>query len=242
VTAPKHFHGQNLDRSLGVFEYMCYEFSIRRPKAIADRPAILAAFRDEHLTYIDNSEVSATDLEGWIPTKAGELKKGMERERSVPLGSEIQGRRKRKRDHLIVRHAFVVARNPPYVLRIHYPTANDVPGTPEERRTEFENKLRDEPEYGPPFPIYERWGYLSLTEFLEGFVWKFTKRGKVLTVTGRRVVYTIIVAITERRADANGVSQDTGNVMFNYHPNTGLANNREIVNMAESNPDYFATV
>lgn len=226
VTAPLHFHGLTPWPRNGIFEYMGYEFTIRRPTAFANRAAALAAFQGAGFTLIDGSAVPNASWDGWIP-------RNIRRERRQQVRSRLGVAIGRRRT-VNTPQQFRVDNRHPFVWTITYPNAGAVPGGNAARRQALENSLQAEPRFGAahPFPVYERVGYASLQDFLAGYTWRFQARGRRLVCTGRRVVYTVVVAVTD---PANG------NLVFNFYPRAGSGHAAITNGLLVTDADYFAT-
>jgi len=80
VTGPKHFYGisntVNLHRTnIGIFEFMCYEFSVRSPKPVNDSDALVAKFISAsnaaatagEYRYVNGTQVPDARWSAWIP-------------------------------------------------------------------------------------------------------------------------------------------------------------------------------
>lgn len=225
VTAPKHFHGLTHER-IGVFEWMAYEFVIRRRDAFANRTAAIAEFQGAGFALIDGSAVPDAEWANWIPRNIGRTSQVRLR---TSLGAGI-GRfettgtlRQFRRDRY------------PYTFTITYPNAQAVPRSQADRLQELEDALRDSDPFaaGHPHPQHERLGYASFDDFFAGYAWNCAKNGRRLVCTGRRNEYTVVVPITDPA---------TGDLIFNFYPNAGSPHAAITDGLQEDDADYFETV
>lgn len=237
LTAPKHFHALSQDTSLGIFEHMDYQFSVRRPEELADRDALIAAFvaAAKEFTFIDGSNPVADDFTGWIPEGA-DVENGDHWTVPTTLGATIG-----PRSTLGVKRELVVDRKSGFVQPFNYSSAAAVPA-PDKRRAAFQDLLPQLRTFKALFPMYERLGYKDIPDFMAGFIWNFdsvkkNKTGVVWTVKGTRVQYTIIVPITVRDPTTK---KDTGQLVFNFYPNR-TSSYKAITRMAEDDGKFFQT-
>lgn len=87
VTAPKHFygvsntvnfHGKSIGRiDIGIFEFMCYEFSVWAPNPIDDSDTLVAMFKSAandpatkaDFLYVNGTQVPDAKWDLWVPKK-----------------------------------------------------------------------------------------------------------------------------------------------------------------------------
>ena len=96
VSAPIHFHGLTPIPSLGIFEYMAYEFSVENPTRYGTRNEVAKAFEDKvpKEKLIDDTDVPDAAWRGkmanwqkrWIPKR---VKRTRKRQVPAPLGQTI---------------------------------------------------------------------------------------------------------------------------------------------------------
>ena len=224
VTAPKHFHGLYHHTDYGVWEYMGYEFIIRRPTNFPNRAACVAAFQAGGFTLVDGNPVPNANWNKWIPRRIGQTTKNK-------INGHLGGVLGRRSTITVERH-FRVDRTP-FESAIEYADAGRVP-PPAARQAAFEAAVRARATMDPAhaYPAYVRLGYASFAEFVAGHRWTHTKAGRVLNTRGDRTRYTVVVPITN---PANG------NLIFNFHPNAGSPH-APVNGLDEANPLYFETV
>ena len=224
VTAPKHFHGVYQHTSYGVWEYMAYEFIIRRPTNFPNRGDCVAAFQAAGFAFVDGNPVPDEDWERWIPRRIRRTKKvAIVGDLGVALG---------RRSTIGIERQFRVDRFP-FRWAIRYPAAGDVPA-PAGRQAAFEASVEDDErmDAAHAYPWYERLGYASFADFIAGYRWSHSISGRVLKTRGNRTGYTIVIPVTDPA---------TGHLIFNFHPNAGSPH-APIAGLDETDPLYFETV
>lgn len=232
VTAPKHFHYLNRRNRLGVFEGMAYEFNINRNAPFNSKADVLAAFQAGGFTRIDGSPVPNADWNSWLPQRLarGQLRRRRRLRRAlrVNLGMAIVNTRT-----LSFPIGFRVTPNR-FTYTIGFPNAGSVPNGNAARQTALENALNADPTFDNThdFPVYERWGYNSIANFIAGYNWRFVKQGKNLICRGLRYEYTVLPPVLDL---------NTGNLIFNFYPNNGLAQPPILNGLVETDNRFFET-
>jgi hypothetical protein len=200
VTAPRHFHGLNEQPRQGTYEFMAYEFSIRRPTRFPDRAAVVAAFQAAQFKLVNNTTpVPNADWESWIPTR---VTRTSTRNPRMPFGTTIGGR-----TTILAVQQFRVDRFP-FTWFIDYPSASDVPP-----RAQYEAEIKASMQANPPFvsayPMWKRLGYASFDDFFAGYVWRFSLKNarRRVHAIGTRVEYTAVIPIVV-----------LGNLVINFNP------------------------
>lgn len=226
VTAPKHFHGLTPQPSHGVFEYMAYEFIIRRQAAFPNRNDALTAFQGAGFTLIDGSAVPNAEWTNWIPAR---IDRTLEQQIPLPLGVTLGSRTTINTPRQFRVESF------PFTWTITYPNAASVPATDADRLLALEQNLQADPRYDAAhdFPWYERLGYATFADFFAGYDWNCNRNGRRLACRGTRFEYTVVVTITDPA---------TGNLIFNFYPNAGSAHAAITTGLQESDATYFETV
>ena len=224
VTAPLHFHGIWEQKAYGSWEYMAYEFVLRRKSDFAKRADLITAFDAEGFTYIDGSAVPTADWGKWVPKK---INKTVKTSVTGKLGVTIG-----KRKTIDAEQQFRVNRSP-FTWTLTYPNAGSVPTTKAARQTAFETAVNADPTFDPghAYPQYVRLGYTSVADFIAGYTWTHTQVKNKLFTKGTRVEYTILAPI---------VDMTTGNLVFNFHPSSAAYT--AISQLAETDGLYFAQV
>lgn len=236
VTAPKFFHGVTATPQ-GTFEYLEYQFAIRRAKPFPSRAVALAEFDAEQFTLIDGSTiVPKADWKTIIPRDPNKTDK---KQVNSKLGSKVGSRTtiRTPRQYRAVRIPFG-----PWTIT--YPSASAIPTGQSARLAELETTLKSDPRFQDthPFPQFIREGFPDMTEYISGYTWKCVARGRTLVCTGERWLYVVALAITDpATTPANGFFGD-GNLIFNFYPAAGstLAHRTNALQVTDAT--YFATV
>lgn len=225
VTAPKHFHGLWEHSDFGTWEYMAYEFQIRRKTAFAKRADLLAAFGAEGFTLIDGSAIPAADWGKWVPKSIKKTEKFSVTGKLGPAGtvgtrSTIDAERQFRVSPL------------DFTWALTYPNAGSVPPVAG-RQAAFETSINAAAEFDSthPFPMYQRLGYADIPDFIAGYKWQHDKVKNQLKTHGTRVEYTILLPI---------VDPATGFLVHNFHPIAGKPY-APVKQLAETDPLYFAS-
>jgi len=210
VNAPKHFeHVAEWSQPDGYFEYMDYDFQLRRPKAIGTKKEMVTAFLAAGLTDIDGKPIATALINAGVPAnvkKQGE--QSTDTDVKVPFAPKIFKTPLSFRYH---REQFRTGMS-------GFPIDPDPAKLPA-RKAELKNQLLTDTASWPqfaathPFPEWMRLGYSSIDEFLDGFTWtfKYDKKKKILFFNGERHVYDLIIPITE---------SGTTMLLCNFYPTT----------------------
>jgi hypothetical protein len=105
-----------------------------------------------------------------------------------------------------------------------------MPTTPAARFTELQNMFATDPRFasGHPSPVYSRYGYNSLADFVAGWNWAYAVSGADLNITGNRHEYTLVIPITD---------PVTNNLVFNFFPDPGVAH--PVLNFLLTTDNHF---
>lgn len=207
VIAPRHFHAVDIHTKTpaGVLEYMAYSFQICSPKKLK-RAAVIKAMKQAKHQTIDDKDVDPKKWEGWVPSNPH---KEYEQKKSTSVKSPITNK-----VAYFPRTFRYQARS---WLKTPEPLAMDKSKTKDDDRKKVLRDLlatRDEFKDSHPFPVYERYGYNTLDEFMDGWTWTFKPRGKAVDevkFNATRHEYTVIQPITE---------PTTGVLIMNFYPTT----------------------
>jgi hypothetical protein len=209
VSAPR-LVDNNQEMGRGAFEYLGYHFRIIQRDAFAGRNQLITAFRNAALTFIDGSPVPDASWPAWIPRDIGQGER-VTRPFAV-FGQQVEDQG-RIRLPVRFRHNF-----PRFTGTYSY-TVGGVDANPGNAAARLQ-LLRDSLDINPlfqaahAFPEYERRGYGSVQEFVDGYRWVFNWNRPELVCRGTRHVYTVSPPVT------NG-----GNLLFNYYPDDNNAAN-----------------
>jgi hypothetical protein len=214
VTAPKHFYRIEELSSHGSFELLCQGFDVNSKEKLT-RVELINAYQDAGFSYFDDTSVPDEMWDQWVPRNINASRKN---HFQVNLGQDI-GKLNRLRIPREYRY-----RQRRITWTITNVNANPSPGdTMNILRATISIDDRYQPQYPnpqTPYPVYQRYGYSTLDEFLNGWNWKFNWRSKdaKLICNGIRHEYEIIIPITSPPTDLNN-----GQLFFNFYPKTGTA-------------------
>jgi hypothetical protein len=248
ITAPLHFdeihhiHG-------GWVEYLAHKFTlkVKAPFLTAagksDRPALLNAFDTEGFTYLDGTAIPATSWTNWVPAQIHPPDRNWRQSfnTNVDLDPAV-GTQTTVTIHREYRYE-----KPPFAWDW---TPSDPPNDhgPAAATTEELNLLRTSlPQgtfngnnvYDPgyPWPMWQRYGYTSLDDYVDNLNWIVTARGGTLRYRATRYDYTVMLPITDPPVPpANPALK-----FYNYFP-MSAATGPAVLNLDETNADLFLTV
>lgn len=231
VSAPKVFDS-NQEMGRGAFEYLGYNFKILRRDAFANRNQVVTAFQNHApaFTFIDGSAVPNGEWANWIPNNVGRGQRNRTPEPFWNFGQSVEGQN-RIRLPVQFRHNF-----PASVGRFTFTVGGfpNNPGNEAARLQELRDAINAHPEFqaAHDFPVYQRYGYASANDFVDGFDWNFNWNAPNLVCTGRRHVYNVSPPVTDPA---------TGNLLFNYYPDDNNAANvvETLAGLAAASPAQF---
>jgi hypothetical protein len=237
VTAPKFFHGATPAPNEGSFEYLGYQFAIRRATAFPNRAAALTEFDTAQFRLIDNTVVPTADWNRLIP---GNPNLTVRQQIPSRLGVTI-GRRatiNTAREYRATGIGFG-----PWIIT--YPPQATVPTTETAKLADLKTSIRSDPRFDDThaFPVYKREGFATFNDFFSGYDWTCNPaRGKRLICTGSRILYVILLAVTDpATTPPNGFFGD-GNLIFNFYPNAGSTLPARTTALQVTDPRFFETV
>ena len=237
VTAPKFFHGATPAPNEGSFEYLGYQFAIRRATAFPNRAAALTEFDTAQFRLIDNTVVPTADWNRLIP---GNPNLTVRQQIPSRLGVTI-GRRatiNTAREYRATGIGFG-----PWIIT--YPPQATVPTTETAKLADLKTSIRSDPRFDDThaFPVYKREGFATFNDFFSGYDWTCNPaRGKRLICTGSRILYVILLAVTDpATTPPNGFFGD-GNLIFNFYPNAGSTLAARTTALQVTDPRFFETV
>jgi hypothetical protein len=227
VIAPVHFNVAGLLDGHSYEFFLHADYVLTSPTSLGDRAAVRAAFVTRNFTKLDGTTVlPATFWDTVLPPASwgGWTSGGIRAARiTAPLGQTI-GRRTTAPTGAEFRHEI-----DRFTLDWGTRIAASTPQA--DIRTELENGLGPEFQPSHQFPVFERYGFASLTDFLAAFEW--TPRnasGGGSTVTGRRHIYLALAPVLDPATDT---------LLFNFQPSPGSAVQAQ-TNVPESDARIFA--
>lgn len=235
VTAPKFFHGLTPETSQGIFEYMAYEFAVRRREPFADRRTALAVFDAERFQLINGSAVPTDDWDALIPPNPNTTRK---QQLPARLGVSVASRK----TILVPRQYRVTPIQ--FVWTVSFPDVASVPTDEFLQRQALAESLQTDDRFkaAHQYPQWQREGFADLDEFLAAYKWIYQRRGRTLVCTGGRFLYVAVVVVTDPATTPEGGLFDAGNLVFNFYPNIGSALASMTTALKESDPTFFVTV
>lgn len=233
VTAPIHFYAYGkFDK--GAFEYMSYEFRVVSKQKLADRAAAVAAFQAAGFTYVDKAAVPGDRWDKWVPDDIHQPETRVKfYVTPVPL---FGGRKSMELERHW--HYNEIQFAPGGVGYKVYGLPAD-PGTPDKRLDALRAYAKNDAWLKDgAWPRYRWVGFDSVDALVDGHDWTFSWDNGALVCKGTRHQYLLIVPITRAPATPKGKERLA---VYNFYPKkgTGLS---AVVQMPESNADYFATV
>ena len=215
LAAALHYHLVAPVGSLGSVEYLGYAFELSSPTRLKDRAAVIAAMTAQTFKRIDGSTVPSKAWSSWVPSNPHQLDKGQnegeQRDTTAAL-SPIDGRRLR------------LPRVYRYKIRRLFDKLNgvDVSGS-STKAADRKKAVRDQlVKLGffrekSGFPLYERFEYKSVDEFMDAWEWQFDPKTKAKSVKYNAVrhEYRIVEPIAELE---KGKRVPPGTFILNFFP------------------------
>jgi hypothetical protein len=235
VTAPKFFHGATPAKQ-GLLEYMGYQFAVKRPKPFPDLKTALSEFDAAQFPLIDGTIVPTKDWEKLIP---GNPNTPRAQQIDSKLGITLEKRTtiRTPRQYRAIQIAFG-----PWT--VPFPDAASVPKDESGQLSALESHLKTDPRFKDthPFPQFKREGFDRVIEFVSGYTWNCRPRGASLVCNGLRMLYVIVLAVTDpKTTPPKGLFCD-GNLIFNFYPNAKSTLTPITTGFTVADPKFFATV
>ena len=236
ITAPKLFHGATPGPAEGVFEYIGYQFTLKRTKPFPTRKAALAEWDAAGFLLVDGNPVPTGDWNTLVPKNPNA---DVRFQVNSKLGTAF-GKRKTirtPRQHRVVQINFG-----PWI--VPFPTPADVPKSESDRLLELERHLKQDARFKDthPYPQFKREGFDNVIEFVSGYTWNCQKRKASLVCVGTRFLYMIVLAITDpATTPQNGFFGD-GTLIFNFYPNARSTLTARTTAIKVTDPKFFVTL
>ena len=241
VTAPKHFHGiTSDDDGSDCFEWMGYEFVVFGKTMLATRAQLIDAFRAGQFKLIDGREVPAAAWTKWLRPFGRTIKETAKFEIRSKLGTSTGRRRSIKTE------VKLIVSEPPsavFVQDVEYDSFDQIPVGEDLQVAALRAKLAADISFRSPFPKYERLGYGSLDDMMDGLKWDVRTVGPspssggkwILQFLGGRYQYELMVPIVDPSTDQDPTR---GTLIYNHWPQSGVGGHRGIL---ETNEAFFET-
>ncbi len=258
----------NADR--GLWEYLQYEFVVLSREPVSDRPSLVELFKAQGLTFLEvlsNGVLSAgppvpeSNWDAWLPRALDMRVIKIDPATKKPvrvIASQTQPQPRyfdvqplaEPRGTVQINEQFS-AEEQPFPRPILYPPGQPLPTEPDKQLADLKDNLiadqvntklgrRSRFSSTHPFPAYKRWGYDSVDEFRDGFVWTFTpskKNPRLLNARGTRQRYTLLIGVT---APNPGAVTTLSELQTNFHPFSAIFTPGE--QLPVNDPRFFKIV
>lgn len=231
MTAPLHFdefhniHG-------GWIEFLAHKFTLKQNQQYATRADLLNAFAAA-FTYLDGTAIPVASWDNWVPQEihpsAAKWKQrfDMDVDLDPPVGTQKTVTMHREYRYETITFTWTWKAPDPgndhdriELLRTSLPQG-DLNG----------NHVYD-PGYG--WPMYDRYGFATLDDYVDNLNWKVTYSGGKLRYRATQYQYTVMLPITDPPvAPANPVLK-----FYNFFP-LSAATGPAVLNLDETNTDLF---
>ena len=232
LTAPRFlhtFHHPGTD----YWESMRYEFQILGSQdglePLATRDAVVGKFGDADLKLFDDTIVPIENWENWVPPAARLNLKPATKQQfdfpfyvdlpaigGIPVNLDAGATWLSLYDHVTL-----------------HVTSSEVPGNDGAARQILFENISVDPRFKDdhPYPMYKRFGYDSLLNFISGWKWKVSSVSATeLRYAGARYLYQLRIPVTDL---------GSGKWIFNHYPETGTPT----INLTESSqPKLFGVL
>lgn len=251
VTTPKHFQGAigvTPKGNHGSFEYMAYEFQVQTPATVnakgdlqgfATRADLIDAFDGKGFSYIDGTRVPKADWETkWVPTK--DVTKTQSFLMVLPLGATVAGLKAlaikpktTKKKITKGSREFRVTTIPSQWMFVPSAAAT----TYAARVAELKTRIGQDPRFNSNhvWPMYERAGFASLDEYMDGHLWNFGVKNAGPLATGVRFEYTVVLPIIDN-------SGPKPKLFYNFYPAPGATQAAITTGIVQSDARFYLQV
>jgi hypothetical protein len=236
LTVPKLFHGTTPWPAEGVIEYIGYQFAMSRTQIFASRKAAIAEWDNAGFTLIDGNPVTTADWQALIPADPNtSVWKNVNSKLGTAFGKRTTIRTPRQ--HRIVPITFG-----PWTVPI--PPGKPVPADKSGQLQALESHLQTKPLFKDthPYPQFKREGFDRVIEFVSGYDWNCVPVKRTLVCNGRRLLYMVVVAITDPTTVPQGKLIGDGNLIFNFYPNAKSKFPVSTSAIQVTNKKFFVTV
>jgi len=236
LTIPKLFHGATPAPKEGVFEYIGYQFALKRTTIFPDRKTAINEWDNAGFTMIDGNPVTTADWEAIVPKNPN---LDFRSDINSKLGTTIG---KRKTISTPWEHRVIEITFGPWT--VPFPTPKDVPKDDSGRLSALESHLKTDKRFQDthPFPQFKREGFDRVIEFVSGYDWKCRPDKNTLICFGRRLLYMCAFAVTDPKTiPQNGLIRN-GTLIFNFYPNAKSTLPAQTTAIQVSDPKFFVTI
>lgn len=235
LTVPKLFHGATPSPE-GVFEYTGYQFSLKRTQPFPDRKTALAEWDAAKFLLIDGKQVTTADWERLVPRNPNA-------DVRIQVTSQL-GATFGKRTTVRTPQQYRVEPITFGPWTVPFPTPNDVPTGLDDQLLELEIHLKTDPRFQDthPYPQFKREGFDRVVEFVSGYNWNCRKVGATLRCFGTRMLYMVVLAVTDPKTVPKDGLIGAGNLLFNFYPNAGSSLTARTTAIQVSDQRFFVTI
>lgn len=242
VTAPLHFDEFHGTRG-GHIEYLAHKFTLKVNQRFADRNALIAAFAaNTAFTYLNGTQVPLDVWQSVVPATIHPAPASWRQSFNMGVGlNPAIGTQTTATIHREYRYETLSS---PFSWDWRAPD----PGTRALRLDVLRNSLPQgtvsgvhifDPTY--PWPQYERFGFASINDYVNGLDWVITFTGGVLHFRATRHEYTVMLPITDPPGpppSPGGRRPDPVLRLYNFFPATAAAGPAAF-NLDETNTNLF---
>jgi hypothetical protein len=235
LTVPKLFHGATPSPE-GMFEYIGYQFPLKRTQRFPDRKTAIAEWDAAGFTRIDGNPVTTDDWEALIPKDPNaDVRFNVNSKLGVTVGKRTTVRT--PQEHRVIPITFG-----PWT--VPFPTAKDVPDDPDDQLRELESHLKTDRRFQDThaFPQFKREGFDRVIEFVSGYNWNCRKDGASLKCSGERRLYMVALAVTDPKTIPTDKLIGDGNLIFNFYPGAKSTLTARTTAIQVTDQRFFVTV
>jgi hypothetical protein len=236
LTVPKLFHGATPARKEGVYEYIGYQFALKRTKKFPSRKAAITEWDNAGFTLIDGNPVTTDDWEAIVPKNPNaDVRTNINSKLGATIG-------KRTTISTPWEHRVIPITFGPWT--VPFPTAKDVPKDKSGQLSALESHLQTDKRFQDthPYPQFKREGFDRVIEFVSGYDWKCLPVGKKLKCFGTRRLYMCAFAVTDPKTVPQGGLIRNGTLIFNFYPNAKSTLTARTTAIQVTDRKFFVTV
>ena len=237
VTAPKFFHGATPEPE-GAFEYVGYQFALKRTKRFKDRKEALTEFDAAQFQLTNGTSVDQANWNAVIPKDPN---------MDTRDGADPFEARRHDRQADDGQHSAAVSRRPDHVRSV----AHRLPAGRADPEDEVGAALgpRDVTRPGPALQTRATRSRSSRgkdsptsSSSCRATTGPCSPRGRSLFCFGTRLLYIIVMAVTDPEDDPDERLIADGNLVFNFYPAAGSTIPAKTTALQVTNPTFFTTV
>ena len=219
-----------------MFEYIGYQFPLKRTKPFPNRKVAIAEWDAAGFLLMDGKPVPTADWETLVPNNPNA-------DVRIQVNSKL-GATFGKRTTIRTPQQYRVEPTTFGPWTVPFPTAQDVPSAPDDQLLELESHLKKDPRFKDthPYPQFKREGFDRVVEFVSGYNWNCRKDGATLKCFGTRILYMVVLAVTDPKTVPKDGLIGAGTLIFNFHPSATSSLTASTTAIQVSDPKFFVTV